>query len=176
MKIEHIKEVVVFDFDKTLINTLEPEEGKKIWKEKTGEDYPHHGWWGKKESLDINVFDNEPYEDIVAEYNKVANNPSVYVALCTGRITRFTDEVNAILNKYNLVFDEVVLNGDRRFTQKGADNNTLAFKIRYFADLVRRFPNLESMEIWDDRIEHHGTFVQWAKLQKVPVTVHLVKH
>ena len=66
MKLEQIRKVSIYDFDGTLIKTPEPELGKKIWKEKTGEDYPHKGWWGKRESLDIDIFEHEPFADIVS--------------------------------------------------------------------------------------------------------------
>jgi len=40
-----IKKLISFDFDDTLVHTTLPAEGKVIWKEKTGEDWPHRGWW-----------------------------------------------------------------------------------------------------------------------------------
>ena len=64
------KNLVIFDFDQTLMDTLGKEEGLKIWKEKTGQDYPHKGWWGRKESLDLDVFDIEPNEDVLTDYYK----------------------------------------------------------------------------------------------------------
>lgn len=175
MDVNLITKVAVFDFDGTLIHTLEPEEGKKIWKEKTGEDYPHRGWWGRRETLDINVFDNEPFPDIESIYRKEASNENTYVSLCTGRIVPLTNEVKAILDKYNLIFDDVILNGDKRFQDSGGHgNDTLAFKIRYLASLQKTFPNLKVIEFWDDRREHHSTFKQWALVQPIDVIIHLV--
>ena len=171
---ELIKKLSIFDFDGTLIDTISPEEGKKIWKEKTGTDYPHKGWWGKRETLDIDIFENKPFDDIVADFNQAVGEPNTYTALCTGRIVPLKKEVHAILNKYGFVFDEVVLNGDKRFVKKGEANDTLAFKIRFLDDLVSRFPNLEELEFWDDRDKHNPTFVQWGKMQTFPVTINHV--
>ena len=158
MKLEQIRKVSIYDFDGTLIKTPEPELGKKIWKEKTGEDYPHKGWWGKRESLDIDIFEHEPFADIVSEFNKSKTESHTFTVLLTGRIIPLTNEVLAILNKYNLVFDDVVLTGDKRF--QGDSNNTLSFKVNYLNSLQGQFPNLEQIEFFDDRREHHATFVQ----------------
>jgi len=172
MNIESIIKVVVIDFDGTLIDTTMPEVGKKMWKDATGEDFPHKGWWGKRESLDINIFPNETFGDIVSVFNKVKSDPNTFVALCTGRITQLANQVNAILNKHNLKFDDVVLTGDKRFNN--CANNTLTFKINYLNSLKDQFPNLKEVEFYDDRREHHDTFVQWGKLQPFTVKVHLV--
>ena len=53
----HYKRLICFDFDDTLFHTPLPEEGKKIWKEKTGQEWPHIGWWGKPESIDNEIFE-----------------------------------------------------------------------------------------------------------------------
>ena len=39
--------VAFFDFDGTLMNSPTPENGKIIYKEKTGVNYPYEGWWGR---------------------------------------------------------------------------------------------------------------------------------
>jgi len=174
MKREQVKKVSIFDFDGTLINTALPDEGRKIWKDKTGEDYPHRGWWSKKETLDVNVFENEPFDDMVDAFEIEKSNANTFLVLCTGRIVRLTNEVNAILDKYGFVFDDVILNGDRRYSGKGMDNDTMAFKLRVLGDMIKQFPNLEELEFWDDRDEHMVTFRQWARQQKIKVTINHV--
>ena len=175
MKKNKIKRVVVIDFDGTLINTIGPEDGKPIWKEKTGKDYPHKGWWSKRETLDIDVFDNQYFEDIKGVYDNAKFEDNTFISLCTGRITPLKKEVEAILNKHEFEFDEVVLNGDKRFVVKGRNNDTLTFKLRYFDSLINEFPNIQEFEIFDDRNEHHEEFVKWGEKQKVPVIVNHVK-
>jgi len=174
MKREQVKKVSIFDFDGTLIDTALPDEGRKIWKDKTGEDYPHRGWWSKKETLDVNVFENEPFDDMVDAFEIEKSNANTFLVLCTGRIVRLTNEVNAILDKYGFVFDDVILNGDRRYSVKGMDNDTMAFKLRVLGDMIKQFPNLEELEFWDDRDEHMVTFRQWARQQKIKVTINHV--
>lgn len=40
-----VTELAIFDFDGTTMDTLYPEIGRPIYKEKTGEDWPFKGWW-----------------------------------------------------------------------------------------------------------------------------------
>jgi hypothetical protein len=37
------------------VDTELPESGKQIYLDKTGKEWPHIGWWGKAESLDIEI-------------------------------------------------------------------------------------------------------------------------
>jgi len=173
MNKNEITKVSVFDFDGTLIDTTMPEIGKEMWKKATGEDFPHKGWWSKRESLDINIYPNNVFDDILAEFNKAKGNANTFVALCTGRITPLTNQVKAILDKHNLVFDDVVLTGDKRFNNGASD--TLTFKINYLSSLQDQFPNLEMIEFFDDRDHHQATFQQWGKLQPIPVHIHHVQ-
>jgi len=38
------------------VTHLDQKIGKETWKEKTGEDWPHLGWWGRATSLDPDIF------------------------------------------------------------------------------------------------------------------------
>lgn len=173
MDINQITKVSVFDFDGTLIDTTMPDVGKEMWKKATGEDYPHRGWWGRRESLDLSIFPNEVFPDMQAEFNKAKADENTFVTLVTGRITPLANQVNAILNKHNLKFDDVILTGDKRFNDGARD--TLTFKINYLNSLQKQFPNLKQIEFWDDRDHHQATFIQWGKLQPIPVHIHHVK-
>jgi len=172
---KNIKKIVVFDFDGTLINTMEPNQGKKIWKEKTGTNYPHKGWWGRKEALDLEIFDNNIYSDMLKEYIKFRNMPNTFIALCTGRLIYLKNQVNAILEKHNIIFDEIVLNGDKRYTIKGDKNDTLIFKLRFFNDLLNKFENATEMILFDDREKHKKTFEEWSKKQKIRIIYNFIK-
>lgn len=173
MNKEKITKVSVFDFDGTLIDTMMPDLGMDIWKRETGKDFPHKGWWSKRESLDIDIFPNNAFPDMKSEYDKAKSEANTFVALCTGRITPLTNQVMAILNKHGFNFDDVVLTGDKRFND-GA-NNTLTFKINYLNSLQKQFPNLEEIEFWDDRKIHTDVFLEWGKSQEIIFNYHLVE-
>lgn len=176
MRENSVKKVAIIDMDGTLVDTIGPEEGKKVWKDKVGTDYPHRGWWSKRETLDIDVFENNLYPDIEAEYHRVKSEEGTFVILCTGRIIPLRKQVQAILDKHELEFDDVILNGDKRYVAKGGENDTLNYKVRVLSSLSDRFPNLEEIEFWDDRDHHHQVFKAWGEKQPIKVTInHVVR-
>jgi hypothetical protein len=155
------KKLICFDFDKTLCHTSEPVEGKIIWKEKTGYDYPHIGWWSKKETLDLSIFDTPLNKPVYSEYLKAVSDSDNFVILATGRIEELRKEVEKILNKYNLSFDGVFLN-------KGGD--TFTFKRRLFERLISELQP-EEFIMYDDRQLHLIEFEEWAKTMPCDVTI-----
>jgi hypothetical protein len=104
-----MKRLAVFDFDGTLFNSPEKEIGKQIWKEKTGQDFLHIGWWGRKESLDTEVFDIKPFPNVLAQLNKEKATPDTQVIILTSRMEKLRPEVEKILSDNNIVVDDVIL-------------------------------------------------------------------
>jgi hypothetical protein len=146
------KRLITFDFDDTLFKTPLPNEGKEIWKEKTGEDWPHRGWWSKRESLDTEIFDIPLNPPIYKQYLKAISDPNNYVVLATGRIEPLRTEVEDILLSNDLEFKEIHLN-------PGTD--TFDFKRDLFTRLINELrPELYVM--YDDRDEHLVRFKEWA--------------
>jgi FMN phosphatase YigB (HAD superfamily) len=156
-----IKKLISFDFDDTLVHTTLPAEGKKIWKEKTGEDWPHRGWWSKPESLDMEIFDIPLNKKIYRRYKQAISDPDNYVILATGRVAPLQDEVYKILGHYGLSFDETHLN-------PGID--TFEFKSNLFEKLINKMEP-EEFIMYDDRQEHLIRFVEWAKNMPCKVTL-----
>jgi tRNA nucleotidyltransferase (CCA-adding enzyme) len=152
---EEINHIAVFDFDNTTIDSPNPEIGKEIWKEKTGKDWEHKGWWGKIDSLSMEVFDLKPIGETLDGYNRVKNDPSVYKVLLTGRIGKFENQVKKILNSHGIKFDDYL------FNDKGS---TIEFKIHELESLIKKFPNATVVEMWDDREEHFPFFERWGKM------------
>jgi hypothetical protein len=150
---DSIDRIAVFDFDGTLMDTLEPDSGRKIYKEKTGEEWPFKGWWGRKESLDMDVFNFQPIQSVIDQYHKERSNPNTLVVMLTGRIPKLSNEVENILNHYNVKFDRYLYN---------YGGSTLPNKIEQMGDLLKEFPNVQTMVLLDDRDEHIPTFKQYA--------------
>ncbi len=150
-----ITHIAVFDFDNTTIDSPTPEIGKQTWKEKTGKDWEHKGWWGKIDSLSMEVFDLKPIGETLKGYNRVKNDPTVYKVLLTGRIGKFENQVKKILNSHGIKFDEYL------FNDKG---NTLEFKIHELEELTKKFSNATIVECWDDREEHFPFFERWGEI------------
>jgi hypothetical protein len=156
------KRIIVFDFDNTLCFTPEPDQGKKIWKEKTREDWPHIGWWSKTDSLNIDIFDIPVNKWIYKKYLEAVSDPDNYVMLATGRLLKkegMLDNVMKILNKHNLSFDEVQLNWG---------GSTLLFKLTLFENKIKKL-GVEELIMYDDR--HISSFIEWANKQDIKIAV-----
>jgi hypothetical protein len=158
--------LVCFDLDDTLCHTIKPEEGKPIWKEKTGEDWPHRGWWSKPESLDLDIFDIKVNPYVYEEYLKAVSDPNNYVICATGRVEKLRPEVEKLLSEKNLAFDAIYLN-------TGGD--TFNFKCRLFERLIRKL-GVSEFTMYDDRELHLIEFKKWAKTIDCRITIIDVKN
>lgn len=144
----------VFDFDATLIATPEPnEESKKQWADYHGKEWPFLGWWGRKESLDTDVWDMEPNPEVLESYKKEMSDPETMVVLLTGRLEKLRPEVEGILNKHGLTFDKVLLNKGKR---------TILDKVEQMNDILSDNPDINEVELWDDRESHIPKFEEWG--------------
>lgn len=153
-----------FDFDDTLVHTMTPVLGMKIWEEKTGKPWPYKGWWSKSETLDMNIFDTPKNEWVYKKYLDAMADPSGYLFLATGRIDSapgMKDGVNKILDFYGFEFDEIFLNS-------GGD--TFGFKTKLFEQMIVK-TGCRHFIMYDDRQEHLPLFEEWSKNQSCAVSV-----
>ena len=158
------KRLISFDFDDTLCHTPKPEEGKEIWKEKTGTDWPYGGWWGKAESINPEIFDIPVNPWVYQKYLEAVSDPDNYVILATGRLNKVPDMLNhvkTILNNNNISFDEIHLNW-------GGD--TYKFKTKLFEEKIEEL-GVKEFVMYDDRQEHLVKFEEWAEEHHVDVKV-----
>lgn len=146
---DQITRIAVFDFDNTLIMTPTPERGHKEYKEKTGQDWPHKGWWGRPDSLDMDIFEMPPIQSVISAYRKEKATPNTLVIMLTGRIPKLSSEVKKILDANGLTFDAYFYNNL---------GSTLEFKIGIMDELLQQYPNVKSVSMWDDRQTHVISF------------------
>lgn len=164
--VEDITKISIFDFDGTLMRTPHPEDGKKEWENFYNKDYPHIGWWSKPESLDDAVFNIEPIESTVTDYLKEMGDPNTLVIMLTGRLPHHHDQVIELLMTHNIVFDEY------HYKETG---DTLGSKLHTIISLLNKYPNVSSIEMWEDREPHATSFEEWGKDNGVSIEVNLVK-
>lgn len=150
---ENFKKLSVFDFDGTLLNTPLPEEGKKEYKEKTGEDWPHVGWWGQPLSLDSEIFDMNIIPSVIRAYLKEINDSNTMVVMVTGRVNKLSGLVKKILDDNGLKFHEYHFNNG---------GSTESAKKKTFDKILSENPSITEMEVWDDRLEHIPVFQAWG--------------
>lgn len=149
-----ITKLSIFDFDGTLVDTPLPDTGRTEYETKTGKKWPHEGWWGRSESLDQTVFEMPIIKNVVDAYAREKVNPSTLTVMMTGRMVKLQNDVKAILDKKGLVFDKYIYN---------RGGNTLDAKLKSLDDMIKVYPNVKSVEMWDDRLEHIPSFEKWGK-------------
>ncbi len=138
-----------FDFDGTLMNSPEPEEGKELYAKIMGTVYPYIGWWSKKESLE--PFDIKPIQSTVTELENRKNEPNSLTILLTNRIKELEPTVKAILEKNNLYFD------DYNFKSQ---NNEKSDRIKEY---IEKYPTVKNINVYDDRDKEIAMFQELKK-------------
>lgn len=135
----NIKRLCVMDFDSTLFNTPSPETGKAEWSRKMGKPYPHIGWWGRPESLDLNVFDIKPFPSVLLQLKKEVVLPDTYIVILTSRMEKLRPQVQAILDANKIRVDKLDM--------KRAEGDKGVKVMRY----IQEFPELKTVNVYDDR-------------------------
>jgi hypothetical protein len=133
-----MKRLAVYDFDGTLIDSPEPQEGKKQWEEKMGQHYPHKGWWGRAESLDTNIFDIKPFPNMLAKFQEDMADPNTTTIILTSRMEKLRPQLENILRLNGIRVDELI-------TKRGAeDKGDVILKIENYNQ------DLEEIVVYDD--------------------------
>lgn len=104
-----MKRLIVFDFDGTLINTFESNVGKSMWEKHYGISFPYKGWWGRKESLDTDVFDIKPFPHVLAQLKKEQATSDTKVIILSSRREKLRPEIEKILDMNDIIVDDVIL-------------------------------------------------------------------
>ena len=156
-----MKKIISFDFDGTMCFTPGPEEGKKIWQEKTGLIFPYPGWWSKRETLDQNIFHIPVNPFVYKKYLEAVAEDSTMVILATGRLLKLQREVEKVLKSHNLEFDLIACNNA---------GETYRFKTKLFENLINKYKP-EVFVMYDDRHEHIVQFEKWARFQPCRVEI-----
>jgi hypothetical protein len=133
----------VFDFDGTLMDSPLPDPGKQIYKEITGNEWPHKGWWGQIDSL--KPFDVTPIEKTAELYNEYSGIPNSVNVLMTNRIAKFEPIVKEKLKGY-YVFDYYDFKNDNRE------------KPDRIKEILKNNPTIDTINIFDDMDEQIEKF------------------
>lgn len=161
-----IDTISFYDFDGTLLDTLDPETGKKIYKDKTGEDYPYKGWWGRKESLDCNIFNFDVNDSVYSKYIQDYKSEKIKTVLLTNRLYKLKDFILKVLNTKDIVFDEYSF-------KKGSKD-----KVERILDIIGSNNNIKTINIYDDRDKELKEFEKFKKeyTDKFNINVYKIKN
>ncbi len=133
----------VFDFDGTLMDSPLPETGKEKYKEITGKDWPHKGWWGQIDSLE--PFEVKPIEGTKDLYNQYSVIPNSINVLMTNRLAKFEPVVKDKLRGL-YVFDYYDFKNDNRE------------KPERIKEILKNNPSIDTINIFDDMDEQIERF------------------
>jgi hypothetical protein len=129
----------IFDFDGTLFKSPESPDNFK------------GNWHASKESLGEPTVPTVPDDnfwnmDVVSAASKELSDPKTYCIMLTGRIDQFFQErIEELLKQKNLNFKLVGLN------EFGRD--TAEFKIEKIKDILKQYPSIKKIEMWEDEPE-----------------------
>jgi len=155
-------ELHVFDFDNTLFRSpFRPD-----W-------WPIEGWWGKLASLFPPCVPDKPgsewyVSNSVSAARKSTSDPNVMTVLATGRINKFRPRVMELVRATGLRFDDVVL-------AAGGSDKTVDMKTKLLGTMLRQHPDIERVEMWEDRVPHVAAFSSFLARQDVEHEIHAVK-
>ena len=134
-----IKRLAFYDMDGTLIDTPMPDTGRVRWKEVTGEEYPHLGWWGRAESLDTDVFDIKPFPAVLNQLKTDTARPDTRTVLLTNRIEKLRPQILNLLRSNGITLDDYNL-------KKGGGE-----KDERILNYLKKYPTVEEVVVYDDR-------------------------
>lgn len=155
-------ELHLFDFDGTLFRSpVEP-----LW-------WPGGmGWWADQRSLNMPCVPDKPGSDwwigsTVSAAKRSISDSNVYAVMATGRNDKaYRWRVPELLNQKGLRFDEVHLN-------PGGD--TQAWKKGLVAGILRRYPNITKVQIWEDQQSNLRAYEAMLVRAGYEVDGHLVR-
>lgn len=151
-KLEDIKKLCVFDFDNTLMVTPIRKVGVPMWEEYYGEKYPSKSWWGEPYSLDLDVYKDyiKPNNDVLFDFRRNINKKDTLVIMLTHRLPKLSKYVEKVLDKFNIEFDDRLYRRSY-FLTKGDD----------IGEYIGNLPNLEEIEVWEDRETEIDAINDW---------------
>jgi len=154
-----------------------PEAGKREYQEKTGNPWPHKGWWGRPASL-MEPLTWKANQSVVQAYKESEKDPTALTLVVTGRHddskktvkdrSRVVDRVQEILADYGI---NVKL-GHNFFPK--TFGGTLEFKLNLIRKLVERHSDVTEIRMWEDRPEHADAFEEFSDVVGIPINVNRV--
>jgi hypothetical protein len=141
-----ITRLCAFDFDSTLISSPMPETGKIEWEKYYNKPFPYKGWWGRPESLDLNVFDVRTFPKVQNILNKDVSTPDTYTIVLTSRQEKLRPLLQKILDVNNIHVDKLDMKRDER---------TKGQKI---LDYIKTFPELIEINVYEDKEDEINSY------------------
>ena len=154
---DKITRIDIFDFDGTIFNS--PEPSIKLWGNKMYGKLmapPKNGglgWFQNVITLNPKYTQGCTFNDeVVDAVKKSMTDVHSLTVMLTGRTDNYESLIKNILSKAGLVFD------DYGFKPLGDSGTTFDFKEKFIKDLLLSNPNVNYIQIWEDRVKHLQKF------------------
>lgn len=165
----------IFDFDGTLVSTLESDAGKELYHKLTGKQwmientpqaiengfdpkFRRTGWWGRPETLQPPLLPRPlPPDYVIKEtlygYRLAKADKDAENVMVTGRHMKLAPLVEDVLNELEFKFDRYYYKGHPELVATGKypkDNDTPVYKMFVIRDFLMK-DHITHLEIWEDR-------------------------
>jgi hypothetical protein len=147
-----IKTVYIFDMDDTLIRQPHKDPGRADYEKLTGKPWPYERWWTVPESL-LPPFKITAKPGVKGAYLRAKQDPHAKVIIMTGRINT-PGMRKAVLSALKAAGYPRHKHGDDLFLKNPNTRDTSGWKRKVLRGLMRRWPSVTSIHMWDDRGEH----------------------
>lgn len=184
--------LAVFDVDDTLIFSPRPEDWThssgqdmpkytqvtgKPWEIKDAQTALQHGydakfrrkgWWSRPETMQEPILQLTPEllnQKVASVFHQFKKDPQTWVVVMTGRPAFFRNRVKEILNHLGIYADAYFFQGEKDLRADPAypkQQDTLKYKTFVINNKLMT-PNIETIEIFDDREDHIPQFVSFGE-------------
>lgn len=161
--------ICYWDMDGTFIDTPHPDTGKVLWSEFYGKPYPHLGWWGRLESMDLNVFTLKPRPETIKIYNELQGDNILHF-IHTSRMPKFEPLIKQVLDMNNIHMDGIMTakgnknKGERivESVQEYLDKGYVVTDVYFFDDRMKEIVTVEAVV---DILKEMGITTHITKLE-----------
>jgi len=156
LKAEDITSLYVFDFDSTLFKTPGPVTGRNQYLQITGERWPHKGWIGRPESLQwpLQIFPGPSFVDFKEHLGRAGS----LTVLLTGRLQRTFAGVSTVLKEFGVHPELCLLKPDDDSEVSRNTPKVHSYKKDVVRRLLKEYPKIKEMKLWDDRQDNVDAF------------------
>ena len=160
-------QICYWDMDGTFIDTPTPEIGKQLWSLYYNTPYLWEGWWGRLESMDLNVFTLKPRPETLKMYNELQGDNILHF-IHTSRMPKFEPVIKQVLDMNNIHMDGIM-------TAKGSKNKGERI-VESVQESIAKGYLISDVYFFDDRMKEIVTVEAVVDtLKEMGITTHITK-
>jgi 8-oxo-dGTP pyrophosphatase MutT (NUDIX family) len=150
----------IYDFDGTIMDTLDAESGPATYKKVTLSDWQYVGWWSKPESLDCRL----PFRRLAAATSALAQSNGAVKIIVTNRIPALEPDVAGVLVQHDIDqwVDHIVCSAGKLSKPQRVERIALALGVT-------------DITVWEDREDQVQEYIAHGKILGLPTRINVVK-